>query len=87
MVALREGALRFWVVVAVFRVIPEHPTSLTNDDATTTTRDTKPASYALARSVPRVRRVCDGHGRAVVLDVGRVARSCRVPRREAQGQI
>ena len=46
---------------------------LTDDDATTTTRDTEPASYALARSVPRVRRVCDRHGGAVVLDVGRVA--------------
>ena len=80
LVALREGALRFWVV-AVFRVIPEHPTGLTDDDATTTTRDTKPASYALARSVPRVRRVCDGHGGAVVLAVGRVAFvSCATPR-------
>ena len=53
--------------VAVFRVIPEHPTGLTDDDATTTTRNAKPASYAPARPVPRVRRVCDGHGGAVVV--------------------
>ena len=72
---------KFWVV-AVFRVIPEHPTGLTDDDATTPTRDTKPASYALARSVPRVRRVCDGHGGTVVLAVGRVVAfvSCATPR-------
>ena len=42
LVALRGGALRFRVV-AVFRVIPEHPTGLADDDATTTTRNTKPA--------------------------------------------
>ena len=61
--------------------IPERSTGLTDDDATTTTRDTKPASYALAPSVPRVRRVCDGHGGAVVLAVGRVAFvSCATPR-------
>ena len=72
LVALREGALRFRVV-AVFRVISEHPTGLTDDNATTTTRNTKPASSASARPVPRVRRVCGGHGGAVVLAVGRVA--------------
>ena len=46
----RCGVARFFVlrfrVVAVFRVIPEHPTGLADDDATTTTRNTKPASYA-----------------------------------------
>ena len=70
-------------VVAVFRVIPEHPTGLAGDDATTTIRNTKPASYAPARPVPRVRRVRDGHGGAVavVLAVGRVAFvSCATPR-------
>ena len=80
LVALRGGALRFRVV-AVFRVIPEHPTGLADDDATTTTRNTKPASYAPARPVPRVRLVCDGHGGAVILAVGRVAFvSCATPR-------
>ena len=54
---------------------------LTDDDATTTNRNTKPASYAApARPVPRVRRVFDGHGGAVVLVVGRVAFvSCATP--------
>ena len=57
------------------------PTGLTNDDVTTTTRNAKHASYAPARPVPRVRRVCDGHGGAVVLVVGRVAFvSCATPR-------
>ena len=80
MVALREGALRFRVV-AVFRVILEHPTGLADDDATTTTRTTKPASYAHARPVPRVRIVCDGHGGGVLLAVGRVVFvSCAAPR-------
>ena len=79
-VALWGGALRFRVV-AVFRVIPEHPTGLADDDATTTTRNTKPASYAPARPVPRVRLVYDGHGGAVILAVGRVAFvSCATPR-------
>ena len=72
MVALRGGALRFRPVAA-FRVIPEHPTGLTDDDATTTTRDANPASYATSRPVQRARRVGDGHGGAVVLAVGRVA--------------
>ena len=60
-------------MVAAFRVIPEHPAGLADDDATTTTRTTKPASYALARPVPRVRIVCDGYGGGVILAVGRVA--------------
>ena len=68
-------------MVAVFRVIPEHPTGLADDDATTTTRNTKPASYAPARPVPRVRFVCDEHGGAVILAVGHVAFvSCATPR-------
>ena len=58
-----------------------------DDDATTTTRNTKTASYAPARPVPRVRLVCDAHGGAVILAVGRVAFVCRVPRREAQGLV
>ena len=41
------------------------PKHTTNDDATTPTRNTKPASYATARPVPRVCRVGDGHGGAV----------------------
>ena len=61
LVALGGGVLRFRVVAA-FRVVPEHPAGLADDDATTTTRTTKPASYAPARPVPRVRLVCDGHG-------------------------
>ena len=72
MVALREGALRFQPVAA-FQGVPERPERTTDHDATTPTRDTKPASYASARPVPRVRRVCNGHGGAVVLAVGRVA--------------
>ena len=80
MVALRGSSLRFRVV-AVFRVIPEHPTGLADDDATTTTRNTKPASYAPARPVPRVRLVCGYHGGAVILAVGHVAfMSCATPR-------
>ena len=82
LVALRGGALRFRVI-AIFRVIPEHPTGLADDDATTTTttRNTKPASYAPARPVLRVRLACDGHGGAVILAVGRVAFvSCATPR-------
>ena len=56
-----------------FRSVPVRPKCTTDHDATTTTRDTKSASYAPARPVPRVRRVYDGHGGAVVvLAVGRV---------------
>ena len=83
LVVLREGARLRFRVVAIFRVIPEHPTGLTDDDAMTTTRNTKPASYAPARPIPRVRRVRDGHGGAVALflAVGRVAfASCATPR-------
>ena len=56
-----------------------------DDDATTTTRTTKPASYAPARPVPHVRFVCDEHGGAVILDVGHVAFvSCATPRGAAR---
>ena len=55
LVALRGGALRFRVI-AVFRVIPEHPTGLADDDATTTTRTTKPASYAVRPRASRPAR-------------------------------
>ena len=72
MVALRGGALRFRPVAA-FRVVPERPERTTDHDATTPTRDSKIASRAIARPVPRVRRVDEGHGGAVVLAVGRVA--------------
>ena len=57
-----------------------HGRPTTND---TTSRNTKPASYAPARPVPRVRLVCDGHGGAVILAVGHVAFafvSCATPR-------
>ena len=72
MVALREGALRFRPVAA-FQGVPERPERTTDHDATTPTRDSKIASRAIARPVPRVRRVDEGHGGAVVLAVGRVA--------------
>ena len=84
-----EGAPRFRVV-AEFWVTPEHPTGLTDDDATTTTRNTKLASYASARPpVPRVRHVFDWHGGAGWSSPSPwvASRSCCVPRREAQGQI
>ena len=42
------------------------PTSA-DDTTTTTTRDTKPGSFAIAHPVPRVKRVGSGHGGAVVL--------------------
>ena len=75
-----EGPLRFRVGAA-FRLIPVLPKRTTDDDATTTTRDANPASYATARPVQRARRVGDGHGGAVVLAVGRVAFvSCATPR-------
>ena len=77
---MREGPLRFRVVAA-FQVVPVLPKRTTDDDATTTTRDANPASYATARPVQRARRVGDGHGGAVVLVAGRVAlASCVTPR-------
>ena len=77
-----EGPLCFRAVaVAAFQVVPVLPKRTTNDDATTTTRNTKPASYVPARPVPRVHLVCDGHGGAVILAVGHVAFvSCATPR-------
>ena len=79
--APRDGAPRFRVI-AEFWVIPEHPTGFTDDDnATTTTRDTKLASSASARPVPRVLHVRDGYGGGLVLAVNRVAFvSCATPR-------
>ena len=80
MAALWESALRFRAVAA-FWAVPGRPERTTDDDATTTTRDSKPASSASARPVPRVRYVCDAHGWSVVLAVGRVAFvSCATPR-------
>ena len=77
---MREGPLRFRVGAA-FRLIPVLPKRTTDDDATTTTRDVNPASYATARPAQRARRVGDGHGGAVVLVAGRVAlASCVTPR-------
>ena len=53
---MREGLLRFRVAAA-FRLIIILPERTTDDDATTTTRDLKTASRAIARPVPRARRV------------------------------
>ena len=72
MVALRGGALRFRPVAA-FRGVPGRPKRTTDHDPTTPTRDSKIASRAIARPVPRVRHVDEGHGGAVVLVAGRVA--------------
>ena len=72
MVALRGGALRFRPVAA-FRGVSGRPKRTTDHDTTTPTRDSKIASRAIARPVPRVRRVDEGHGGAVVLAVGHVA--------------
>ena len=66
---------------AAIRVVPGLPRRTTDDDTTTTTRDSKTPSCAIARPVPRARRVREGHGGAVVLVAGRVAlASCVTPR-------
>ena len=72
LVALRGGALRFRLV-ATFRGVSGCPKRTTDHDPTTPTRDSKIASRAIARPVPSVRRLDEGHGGAVVLAVGRVA--------------
>ena len=43
---------------------PAAPVCIPDDDTTTTTRDSKTASRAIARPVPRARRVGEGHGGA-----------------------
>ena len=71
----------FLAAVVAFQVVPVIPRRTTDDDATTPTRDSKTASRAIARPVPRAHRVGEGHGGAVVLVAGRVAlASCVTPR-------
>ena len=83
MVAALKGPLRFRAVAA-FGVLQVIPRRTTDGDATTTTRDSKNPSCAIARPVPRARRVRKGHGGAVVLVAGRVALASRVTPRGAE---